>query len=68
MKIQIEITAQSKMHENILAHSIQSTYALRRIQDIVRWTLTANTPIEPNSVLVEITAIDVEDGDAGITE
>jgi len=64
MKIQIEITAQSKMHENILAHSIQNIYAIRRIQDIIGWTLTANTTIDPKSLHIHIYQIDVEGSDA----
>lgn len=61
MKIQIEITAQSKMHEHILAHSIRNTYAIRSIQQIIGWTLTSGTPIEPTSLTIRITQIDVEE-------
>lgn len=63
MKIQIEIHAQSKMHENILACQIRNTYAIRSIQQIVGWTLTAGTPIEPTSLKIHIYQIDVENDD-----
>ena len=64
MKIQIEITAQSKMHEHILAHSIQGIYAVRKIQQMIGWTLTAGTPIDPSTLTITVARIDVEDPDA----
>ena len=64
MKITIEIKAQKRMHENILAHSIQSIYVQRYIQETLRWTLTRNTPIEPTLLTIQIAAIELEKADA----
>ena len=63
MKIQIEITAQSKMHEHILAHSIQGIYAVRKIQQMIGWTLTAGTPIDPDTLHIKVTKIEAEGSD-----
>ena len=63
MKIQIEIKAQSTMHENILARSIQGVYAVRKIQQMIGWTLTAGTPIDPNTLTITVARIDVEGND-----
>ena len=60
MKITIEIKAQKRMHENILAHSIQSIYVHRYMQNTLAWILTRNTPIEPNSLTIQIAKIELE--------